>query len=192
MPFVIIVPYLCVVMYKWCSSLPDDSLTPHTLLPAVSSVRQFWRSNFNDEGLLQMLCVPQPVMDGIRASPSHSTEEEKDCWSTVLPPDSTWCIMGEDSWSIMEDGGAHSPGGSQTTSTSLWSVSGVILVSFAGVCSNLFRVPCLWTCYSTDILTYIVGSRQYLEKPISTLPTYVSTFVLFTFIIKFFHGNCSM
>ncbi|CAI8022091.1 hypothetical protein GBAR_LOCUS13002 [Geodia barretti] len=100
--------------------LTDDSLTPHTLLPAVSSVRQFWRSNFNDEGLLQMLCVPQPVMDGIRASPSHSTEEEKDCWSTVLPPDSTWCIMGEDSWSIMEDGGAHSPGGSQTTSTSLW------------------------------------------------------------------------
>ena len=152
MPFVIIV---CAVMYKWCSSLPDDSLTPHTLLPAVSSVRQFWRSNFNDEGLLQMLCVPQPVMDGIRASPSHSTEEEKDCWSTVLPPDSTWCIMGEDSWSIMEDGGAHSPGGSQTTSTSLWSVSGVVLVSFAGICSNLFRVPRLWTCYFTDILTYV-------------------------------------
>ena len=72
MAFVIIVPYLCVVMYKWCSSLPDDSLTPHTLLPAVSSVRQFWGN-----GLLQLLGVPRSVVDDIRASPSHSTEEEK-------------------------------------------------------------------------------------------------------------------
>ena len=72
MAFVIIVPYLCVVMYKWCSSLPDDSLTPHTLLPAVSTVRQFWGN-----GLLQLLGVPWSAMDDIRASPSHSTEEEK-------------------------------------------------------------------------------------------------------------------
>ena len=67
-------------MYKWCSSLPDDSLTPHTLLPAVSSVRQFWRRNDDDddeEGLLQLLGVPYSVMDDIRASPSHSSEEEK-------------------------------------------------------------------------------------------------------------------
>ena len=66
-------------MYKWCSSLPDDSLTPHTLLPAVSSVRQFWRRDDGGDGvgLLQLLGVPYSVMDDIRASPSHSTEEEK-------------------------------------------------------------------------------------------------------------------
>ena len=77
MAFVIIVPYLCVVMYKWCSSLPDDSLTPHTLLPAVSSVRQFWRRDDSEWGLLERLGVPWSVMDDIMASPSHSTEEEK-------------------------------------------------------------------------------------------------------------------
>ena len=65
-------------MYKWCSSLPDDSLTPHTLLPAVSSVRQFWSKDYDDGwGLLEGLDVPYSVMDDIRASPSHSTEEEK-------------------------------------------------------------------------------------------------------------------
>ena len=66
-------------MYKWCSSLPDDSLTPHTLLPAVSSVRHFWwRDDVSDGvGLLQLLVVPWSVMDDIMASPSHSTEEEK-------------------------------------------------------------------------------------------------------------------
>ena len=77
MAFVIIVPYLCVVMYKWCSSLPDDSLTPHTLLPAVSSVRQFWRRDGDEWGLLQLLGVRWSVVDDIRASLSHSTEEEK-------------------------------------------------------------------------------------------------------------------
>ena len=77
MAFVIFVPYLCVVMYKWCSSLPDDSLTPHTLLPAVSSVRQFWRRDDSEWGLLERLGVPWSVMDDTRASPSHSTEEEK-------------------------------------------------------------------------------------------------------------------
>ena len=68
---------LSVVMYKWCSSLPDDSLTPHTLLPAVSSVRLFWRGYDDEVGLLELLGVPNSVMDDIRASPSHSTEEEK-------------------------------------------------------------------------------------------------------------------
>ena len=64
-------------MYKWCSSLPDDSLTPHTLLPAVSSVRLFWRRDDDEWGLLERLGVPYSVMDDIMASPSHSTEEEK-------------------------------------------------------------------------------------------------------------------
>ena len=65
------------MVYKWCSSLPDDSLTPHTLLPAVSSVRQFWRRDDGEWGLLERLRVHWSVMDDIRASPSHSTEEEK-------------------------------------------------------------------------------------------------------------------
>ena len=64
-------------MYKWCSSLPDDSLTPHTLLPVVSSVRQFWWRVDDEWGLLGVLGVPWSVMDDIIASPSHSTEEEK-------------------------------------------------------------------------------------------------------------------
>ena len=65
------------MVYKWCSSLPDDSLTPYKLLPAVSSVRKFWRRDDDEWGLLEMLDVPYSVMDDIRASLSHSTEEEK-------------------------------------------------------------------------------------------------------------------
>ena len=53
------------------SSLPDDGLTPHTLLATVSTVREFWG------GLLYCLGVPLSVMDEIRKSPSYSTEEEK-------------------------------------------------------------------------------------------------------------------
>ena len=64
------------MVYKWCSSLPDDSLTPHTLLPAVSSVRKFWWRD-DDEGLLEGLGVPYSMVNDIRASLSHSTEEEK-------------------------------------------------------------------------------------------------------------------
>ena len=57
-------------------NIPDDSLTPHTLLPAVSTVTKFWRSD-DEYGLLEVLCVPQSVMDDIRTSPLYSTEEEK-------------------------------------------------------------------------------------------------------------------
>ena len=66
----------CVSLYNWCSSLPDDSLTPHTLLPAVSTVTEFWKTDDNG-GLLKRLLVPDSVMDDIRANPSYSTEEEK-------------------------------------------------------------------------------------------------------------------
>ncbi|CAI8056152.1 hypothetical protein GBAR_LOCUS30592 [Geodia barretti] len=64
---------------SYAEPLTDDSLTPHTLLPAVSSVRQFWRRDDGGDGvgLLQLLGDPYSVMDDIRASPSHSTEEEK-------------------------------------------------------------------------------------------------------------------
>ena len=51
---------------------------------------------------------------------------------------------------------------------------GVILVSFAGVSSNLFRVPRL--LLYTDILVFIVGSRQYLEKPYKH-SAYISTYI---------------
>ena len=51
---------------------PDTSLTPHTLLPALSTVRQFW-----DDGLLGYLGVPPSVMDQIRDSQSYSSEDEK-------------------------------------------------------------------------------------------------------------------
>ena len=57
-------------------NIPDDSLTPHTLLPAVSTVTEFWDSD-DECGLLESLGVPQSVMDDIRASPLYSTEEEK-------------------------------------------------------------------------------------------------------------------
>ena len=57
-------------------NIPDDSLTPHTLLPAVSTVTEFWDSD-DECGLLEVLGVLQSVMDDIRASPLYSTEEEK-------------------------------------------------------------------------------------------------------------------
>ena len=52
---------------------PDASLTPHTLLPPLSTVTQFWGIG----GLLWWLGVPQSVMDQIRASQSYSSEDEK-------------------------------------------------------------------------------------------------------------------
>ena len=51
---------------------PDASLTPHTLLPPLSTVWKFW-----DDGLLRWLDVPQSVMDQIRASQSYSSEDEE-------------------------------------------------------------------------------------------------------------------
>ena len=57
-------------------NIPDDSLTPHILLPAVSTVTGFWRSD-DEWGLLEELGVPQSLMEDIRASPLYSTEEEK-------------------------------------------------------------------------------------------------------------------
>ena len=52
---------------------PDASLTPHTLLHAVSTVRRFW-----DVGeLLWCLGVPWSVIGQIRDSQSYSSEDEK-------------------------------------------------------------------------------------------------------------------
>ena len=64
-----------------CSSCllpPDTSLTPHTLLHAVSTVRNFWEiGSLASLGLLGWLNVPLSVRDEIRASPSYSSEDEK-------------------------------------------------------------------------------------------------------------------
>ena len=59
-----------------CSSCllpPDTSLTPHTLLHAVSTVRDLWKI----DGLLDYLGVPGSVQFEIRDSPSYSSEDEK-------------------------------------------------------------------------------------------------------------------
>ena len=52
---------------------PDLSLTPDTLLHAVSTVTDFW----GEGGLLEWLFVPLSVQDRIRASPSYSSEDER-------------------------------------------------------------------------------------------------------------------
>ena len=49
---------------------PDASLTPHTLLHAVSTVRLFW-------DLLAWLGVPLSVREQISRSQSYSSEDEK-------------------------------------------------------------------------------------------------------------------
>ena len=69
---------LCVSSCTSCITVlpvlpPDASLTPHTLLHAVSTVRRFW----NYAGLLDYLGVPMSVRDQIRDSQSYSSEDEK-------------------------------------------------------------------------------------------------------------------
>ena len=56
---------------------PDASLTPHTLLHAVSTVRQFWEYGRDGDGLLEYLGVPESVICQIRDSQSYSSEDEK-------------------------------------------------------------------------------------------------------------------
>ena len=56
------------------SSLPPDtSLTPHLLLPALSTVRDFW----GVFGLLVFLDVRGSVWDQISQDPSYSSEDER-------------------------------------------------------------------------------------------------------------------
>ena len=55
-----------------CLLSSDNSLTPHTLLHAVSTVRNFWVG-----GLLTYLGVPPSVQIEIRDSPSYSSEDDK-------------------------------------------------------------------------------------------------------------------
>ena len=88
------------------SSLPDDSLTPHTLLATVSTVRKFW-GDIRTTGLLDCLLVPQSVMDEIRDSPSYSTEEEKRIaglqYYLQTIPGASWERLAGALWSLEEE-----------------------------------------------------------------------------------------
>lgn len=72
----------CCVMWSnvdVCSSCllpPDTSLTPHTLLHALSTVKNVWDQPTTD-GVLYRLGVPISVENQIRSSPSYSSEDEK-------------------------------------------------------------------------------------------------------------------
>ena len=61
-------------LYYVTATLPPDlSLTPDTLLHAVSTVTDFW----GEDSLLHWLLVPLSVQGRIRASPSYSSEDER-------------------------------------------------------------------------------------------------------------------
>ena len=81
---------------------PDTSLTSHLLLPALSTVRDFW----GDRGLLGFLDVPVPVRDQIRQDPSYSSEDERRmaglqyCLQTV--PGVSWGMIAGVLWSLEE------------------------------------------------------------------------------------------
>ena len=70
--------YVCsnVDVCSSCYLPPDTSLTPRTLLHAVSTVRDFWGLG-GGYGLLDWLNVPYSVRSDINASPSYTSEEEK-------------------------------------------------------------------------------------------------------------------
>ena len=88
-------------------NIPDDSLTPYTLLPAVSTVTEFWWRDDDDEwGLLELLGVSQSVMDDIRASPLYSTEEEKRIaglqYYLHTVPSASWEVIAGGLWRMEE------------------------------------------------------------------------------------------
>ena len=51
----------------------DTSLTPHLLLPALSTVRHFWEG----DGLLDALGILHSVRNQVRQDPSYSSEDER-------------------------------------------------------------------------------------------------------------------
>ena len=87
-----------------CSSCllpPGTSLTPHTLLHAVSTVRSFWVG-----GLLILLGVPNSVRYEIRDSPSYSSEDDKMTavlqYSLQTLPGMSWGIIAGVLWFLEE------------------------------------------------------------------------------------------
>ena len=56
----------------------DASLTPHTILRAVSTVREFWGGDYvMVSGLLERLRVPHPVRYLFKSSPYPSEHERR-------------------------------------------------------------------------------------------------------------------
>ena len=89
-----------------CSSCllpPDTSLTPHKLLHALSTVRDFWYGN---NGLMYWLRVPYSVRDIIRDSPCHSSEDERRMaalqYSLQTLPDMSWGKVAGVLWYLEE------------------------------------------------------------------------------------------
>ena len=78
---------------------PDASLTPHTLLPPLSTVRQF-------RELLGYLEVPESVMDQIRASQSYSSEDEERVaglqYYLQTVPGASWVMIASVLWCLEE------------------------------------------------------------------------------------------
>ena len=81
---------------------PDASLTPHTLLPPLSTVRKFWEYN----GLLSNLAVPGSVLNRIRASQSYSSEDEKRVaglqYYLQTVPGASWVMIASVLWFMEE------------------------------------------------------------------------------------------
>ena len=81
---------------------PDTSLTPHLLLPALSTVRDF----LGIDKLLYFLDVPESVRDRIRSDPSYSSEDERRmaglqyCLQTV--PGVSWGMIAGVLWYMQE------------------------------------------------------------------------------------------
>ena len=100
----------CIMLYMYivcCTCLlpPDASLTPRTLLHAVSTVRRFWR--FGGEwGLLGWIGVPPSVQEQIRDSQSYSSEDEKRTaalqYYIETVPGASWGMIAGALWSMEE------------------------------------------------------------------------------------------
>ena len=90
-------------VYSFCLLPPDTSLTPHTLLHALSTVRDFWYGN---NGLMYWLRVPYLVRDIIRDSPFHTSEDEKRIavlqYSLQTLPGMSWGMIAGVLWRLEE------------------------------------------------------------------------------------------
>ena len=87
-----------------CSSCllpPDSSLTPHTLLHALSTVRNFW---YDKNGLIYWLGVPYSVQDKIRSSPLSEDEKRMAAvkYSLQTLPGMSWVMIAGVLWRLEE------------------------------------------------------------------------------------------
>ena len=98
----------CIMSYIVCCTCllpPDVSLTPHSLLHAVSTVRRFW-SLGGEVGLLGWLLVPYSVQEHIIDSQSYSSEDEKRTaalqYYIETVPDASWGMIAGVLWYMEE------------------------------------------------------------------------------------------